>query len=105
MAPGLLLHLISELNKLQRNTGNMPITVVCKYVLGLVYTPPLSPLSTYSDGMGRTGAFICIHAMLDRVNSEHIVDFFQFIKSSRINRPDIVREEVHIYDVILSLVM
>jgi protein tyrosine phosphatase len=45
--------------------------------------------------MGRTGAFICIHAMLDRVNSEHIIDFFQFVKSSRINRPDIIREEEH----------
>ena len=47
-----------------------------------------------SDGVGRTGSFICIHAMLERVNTENIVDFFQFIKSSRIHRPHLVLELV-----------
>ena len=51
--------------------------------------------------MGRTGTFICIHAMLERMNSEGVVDFFQFIKASRINRPDIVREQVLYHFIIL----
>ena len=48
----------------------------------------------YSDGVGRTGTFICIHAMLERVNTENIMDFFQFIKASRIHRPSLVLELV-----------
>ena len=47
-----------------------------------------------SDGVGRTGSFICIHAMLERVNTENVIDFFQFIKSSRIHRPELVTELV-----------
>ncbi|CAI8043302.1 Receptor-type tyrosine-protein phosphatase F [Geodia barretti] len=39
MAAGLLLQMISDLNKLQRNTENKPITVVCKYVS--LCLPPL----------------------------------------------------------------
>ena len=26
-----------------------------------------------SDGVGRTGSFICIHAMLERVNTENVI--------------------------------
>ena len=47
-----------------------------------------------SDGVGRTGSFICIHAMMERVNTENILDFFQFIKSSRIHRPSLIMELV-----------
>ena len=50
--------------------------------------------SVCSDGVGRTGSFICIHAMLERVNTDNIIDFFQFIKSSRIHRPSLVLELV-----------
>ena len=49
-----------------------------------------------SDGMGRTGTFLCIHAQLERVKSEGLVDFFQFVKSSRIHRPSIISEKVRI---------
>ena len=55
-----------------------------------------------SDGMGRTGTFLCIHAQLERVKSEGLVDFFQFVKSSRIHRPSIISEKVRIQS---SLVM
>ncbi len=44
--------------------------------------------------MGRTGAFISIHAQLERVKSEGVVDFFQFIKSSRMKRPGMVQTVV-----------
>ena len=47
-----------------------------------------------SDGVGRTGTFICIHAQLERLKTEGVVDFFQSIKSARIQRagfvPDVV---------------
>ncbi|KAL5486432.1 hypothetical protein EMCRGX_G018904 [Ephydatia muelleri] len=45
---------------------------------------------TDCDGVGRTGAFITIHAMMERLKTEHVVDFFQFIKSSRTRRPNFV---------------
>ncbi len=46
--------------------------------------------------MGRTGTFLCIHAQLERVKTEGVVDIFQFIKSSRIHRPSLVSEKVRI---------
>ena len=65
------------------------------------YVLILLSIIVYSDGMGRTGTFICIHAMLERMNSEGVVDFFQFIKASRINQPNIVREQVLHHFIIL----
>ena len=52
------------------------------------------PFSFSSDGMGRTGAFITIHAMMERLKAEHVVDFFQLIKSSRTQRPNFVSNVV-----------
>ena len=46
--------------------------------------------------MGRTGTFICIHAQLEQVKTEGVVDFFQYIKSSRIHRPSLVSELVRL---------
>eukprot|EP00731_Ephydatia_muelleri_P019163 Em0011g1203a len=53
-------------------TENKCLTVVC------------------NDGMGRTGAFITIHTMMERLKTEHVVDLFQFIKSSRAHRQNFV---------------
>ena len=64
-------------------------------------TPPPFLLHTHSythmhdsDGIGRTGALICIHTQLERLKTEGAVDFFQCIKSARIQRagfvPDVV---------------
>ncbi len=47
-----------------------------------------------SDGVGRTGTFICIHAQLERLKTEGVVDFFQFIKSARIQRAGLVSNAV-----------
>ena len=47
--------------------------------------------------MGRTGTFLCIHALLEQVKSEGLVDFFQFVKSSRIHRPSIISDLVIIF--------
>ena len=50
--------------------------------------------STCSDGVGRTGTFICIHAQVERLKTEGVVDFFQFIKSARIQRAGLVPDVV-----------
>ena len=47
-----------------------------------------------SDGVGRTGTFICIHSQLERLKTEGVIDFFQSIKSSRIQRAGLVPETV-----------
>ena len=49
-----------------------------------------------SDGVGRTGTFICIHAQLERLKTEGVVDFFQFIKSARIHRAGLVCDSVSV---------
>ena len=52
--------------------------------------------SGHSDGVGRTGTFICIHAQLERLKTEGVVDFFQFIKSARIQKPGMISDLVSI---------
>ena len=47
-----------------------------------------------SDGVGRTGTFICIHAQVERLKTEGVVDFFQSIKSARIQRAGLVPDVV-----------
>ena len=47
-----------------------------------------------SDGVGQTGTFICIHAQLERLKTEGVVDIFQFIKSARIQRAGLVSDIV-----------
>lgn len=47
-----------------------------------------------SDGMGRTGAFVCIDCELERLKSEGLVDIFQFVKSARCFRPFLVENVV-----------
>ena len=51
-------------------------------------------LVLYSDGVGRTGTFICIHAQLERLKTEGVFDFFQFIKSARMQRAGLVSDSV-----------
>ena len=51
------------------------------------------PLSL-SDGVGRTGTFICLHSQLERLKTEGVVDFFQAVKSARIQRAGLVSDAV-----------
>ena len=46
--------------------------------------------------MGRTGTFICIHAQLERLKTEGVVDFFQFVKSARMQRPGVILNVVRV---------
>ena len=51
-------------------------------------------VSVCSDGVGRTGTFICIHSQLERLKTEGIVDLFQSVKSARVQRAGLVPEPV-----------
>ena len=48
----------------------------------------------YSDGVGRTGAFITMHAQMERMKAEAVVDIFQFIKAIRVQRAGLVSTKV-----------
>ncbi len=48
--------------------------------------------------MGRTGTFICMHAQIERLKTEGLVDVFQFIKSARLNRPGLVQSVVSLWE-------
>ena len=50
--------------------------------------------SLISDGVGRTGTFICIHSQLERLKTEGVVDVFQAVKSAHIQRPGIIPSDV-----------
>ena len=58
--------------------------------------------NNFSDGVGRTGTFICIHAQLERLKTEGVVDFFQFVKSARMQRPGLVMDVVSIRQISIS---
>ena len=60
-------------------------------------------LHSCSDGVGRTGAFICIHAQLERLKTEGVVDFFQFVKSARKQRPGVISVVVSYRDLAMKL--
>ena len=55
-------------------------------------------MSPCSDGMGRTGAFICLHAQIEKLKTEGVIDCFQFIKSARLNRPGLVQSVVSLWE-------
>ena len=39
-------------------------------------------ISRFSDGVGRSGTFLCIHSQLERLKTEGVVDVFQAVKSA-----------------------
>ena len=53
-----------------------------------------SPPPPLSDGVGRTGTFICLHSQLERLKMEGVVDFFQAVKSARIQRAGLIPDAV-----------
>ena len=56
---------------------------VCVYVLLLL-----------SAGVGRTGVFITLSIVLERMRYEGVVDLFQTVKTLRTQRPAMVQTEV-----------
>ena len=60
----------------------------------LIHPIPFFPVLPLSDGVGRTGTFICLHSQLERLKTEGVVDFLQAVKASRIQRPGLVPDAV-----------
>ena len=67
-----VVELVNDLQRVQRQSGNRPITVHC------------------SDGVSRTGAFCALVTALERVKTEQIVDVFRTVRTHRIQRSGMV---------------
>lgn len=100
--PGLLLDLLDRVLKNQISTGNKPIVVMCRHVL-IKSVDTLQQkwlrvfiilLFDFSDGSGRSGAFVVLYTQLERLKTEHVVDVFQGIKAARTQRMGIVHNVV-----------
>ena len=50
-----------------------------------------------SNGVGRSGVFIALHILLERMQTEGSVDVFQTVKNLRIQRPAMVQTLVSCY--------
>ncbi len=57
-----------------------------------------------SDGVGRSGAFLCIHSQLERLKTEGEIDVFKYLKSARTKRIGLVSEMVLNIDTLYSIV-
>ncbi len=45
----------------------------------------------FSDGLGRSGTFAALNAVIERVKVEQVIDVFQAIKAMRIQRAHLVK--------------
>ncbi|XP_015202502.1 receptor-type tyrosine-protein phosphatase epsilon isoform X2 [Lepisosteus oculatus] len=68
-----MIDIIAAVQKQQQQSGNHPIIVHC------------------SAGAGRTGTFIALSNILERVKAEGLLDVFQTVKSLRMQRPHMVQ--------------
>ena len=103
---GSVIEMLDMITKAQMSCGNRTITVLCKSVN--VYIRFSIVIILYSDGVGRTGTFICLHSQLERLKTEGVVDFFQAVKSARIQRAGLVPNAVchtHTYSFSHSLIL
>ncbi|XP_033886693.2 receptor-type tyrosine-protein phosphatase epsilon-like isoform X2 [Acipenser ruthenus] len=68
-----MIDIIAAVQKQQQQSGNHPIIVHC------------------SAGAGRTGTFVALSNILERVKAEGLLDVFQTVKSLRMQRPHMVQ--------------
>ena len=54
------------------------------------------PFSPFSNGIGRSGVFVALHIIIERMQAEGVVDVFQTVKNLRIQRPATVQTLVRI---------
>ncbi|XP_046568155.1 uncharacterized protein LOC124276555 [Haliotis rubra] len=65
---------------------------------------PTCPVVVHcSSGVGRTGTFIAINAMVEQARAEPEVDVFKFVCRMRLHRPEMVRTRVQYAGVHLAL--
>lgn len=70
-----------------------PFVPLLEAVRSLLLCEPLS-LWRFSAGAGRTGTFIALSNILERVKAEGLLDVFQTVKSLRTQRPHMVQTVV-----------
>ena len=80
-----LIDLVGQVQKWQRNSGTHPIVVHC------------------SGGSGRTGTFIAISILLERLKTEGVVDVFHTGRTLRLQRPGLIQTVVSFFNVILHV--
>ena len=73
---------------------NPPPPPSCPFFLHIPSSCRTSPALPLSDGVGRTGTFICLHSQLERLKTEGVVDFPPGCQASRIQRPGLVPDAV-----------
>ena len=71
-----LIDLVGQVQKWQRNSGTHPIVVHC------------------SGGSGRTGTFVAISILLERLKTEGVVDVFHTARTLRLQRPGLIHTVV-----------
>lgn len=60
----------------------------------VIYKESLIMCVSISAGVGRTGVFITLSIVLERMRYEGVVDLFQTVKTLRTQRPAMVQTEV-----------
>ena len=55
----------------------------------------------FSAGVGRTGVFITLSIVLERMRYEGVVDMFQTVKMLRTQRPAMVQTEVSLSEIVM----
>ena len=71
-----LIDLIGQVEKWQISSGEKPIVVHC------------------ASGCGRTGTFIAVSLLLERLKTEAVVDVFHTVRALRLQRPGMVHKVV-----------
>lgn len=95
--------MIGRIQDVQRQCGNNPIVVHCRYCLIKEFYTVISSCHVFhnpcrrewlfiffSDGGGRTGAFCALVTSLERVKQDQSFNLFQTIMLERIQRPRMV---------------
>ena len=62
-------------------------------------------MATCSNGVGRTGVFLSLHIILERMLVEGLVDVFQTVKNLRIQRPAMVQTLVSVSHTISAMLI
>lgn len=102
-----MIDIIASVQRQQQQSGDHPIVVHCRWLRGrLIHTVAqtaafiyffilnVSVLLCCSAGAGRTGTFIALSNILERVKAEGLLDVFQTVKSLRMQRPHMVQTVV-----------
>jgi len=69
-------------------------TVPWRYFFTTIFFLFLLAVFSCSAGVGRTGAFVVIDAMLESIRNKKIVDVFNYVQLLRNNRISMVQTEV-----------